>query len=74
MELLELQKEIINASWNIQKRESGDQPSDRFVEDADIVRQSQQSAISQLSELSSMIPEDLQPKIEPTEAAMGAND
>ena len=70
-ELLELQKEIINAAWNIQKRESGRQPSDRFVEDADVVRQSQQSAISQLDQLSSMLTEErLRPMLQQARSAM----
>ncbi len=51
MELAELQKEIINATWNIQRRESGRTPSSQFAEDIDVVIESQSGAISQLDQL-----------------------
>lgn len=51
MELLQLQKEIINAAWNIQRRESGHQPSERFAEDVNVVQESQGAAITQLEQV-----------------------
>ncbi len=55
MELAELQKEIINATWNIQRRESGRSPSSQYTEDVDVVVNSQSNALSQLEQLSGAI-------------------
>ncbi|MDA7867064.1 hypothetical protein N9B57_03920, partial [Verrucomicrobia bacterium] len=55
MELAELQKEIINATWNIQRRESGRSPSSQYPDDLNVIIESQASAISQLEELSGEI-------------------
>ncbi len=52
MELLELQKDIISAAWNIQRRESGRQPSAQFVDDVNVVLESQGAAIAQLEQVS----------------------
>lgn len=51
MELLRLQKEIINAAWNIQRRESGRRPSEQFAEDVNVVQESQSAAITQLEQV-----------------------
>ena len=51
MELLRLQKEIINAAWNIQRRESGRQASEQFAEDVNVVQESQSAAITQLEQV-----------------------
>ena len=51
MELLQLQKEIINAAWNIQRRESGRQASEQFVDDVNIVQESQRAALTQLEQV-----------------------
>ena len=51
MELLRLQKEIINAAWNIQRRESGRQPSELFAEDVNVVQESQSAVITQLEQV-----------------------
>lgn len=51
MELLRLQKEIINAAWNIQRRESGPQASEQFAEDVNVVQESQSAAITQLEQV-----------------------
>lgn len=49
--LLELQKEIVSATWNLQRREKRDKPSPKFAEDAGVVRESQSDALSQAREL-----------------------
>lgn len=51
MELLQLQKEIINAAWNIQRRESGRQASKQFAEDVNVVQESQGAALMQLEQV-----------------------
>ena len=51
MELLRLQKEIVNAAWNIQRRESERRPSELFAEDVNVVRESQDVAITQLEQV-----------------------
>ena len=51
IDLLRLQKEIINAAWNIQRRESERRPSDLFAEDVNVVRESQGVAITQLEQV-----------------------
>ncbi len=55
MELAELQKEIINATWNIQRRESGRTPSEQYPDDINVVIESQASAIDQLQQLNGEI-------------------
>lgn len=50
-ELAELQKQIINATWSLVRRERGGEPSPAFANDADVVTQSQQQALQQLDEL-----------------------
>lgn len=56
MELAELQKEIINATWNIQRRESGRKPSTQFVDDVHVVLKSQSANITQLEQVAQEIP------------------
>ena len=51
IDLLRLQKEIINAAWNIQRRESGRQASEQFAEDVNVVQESQSAAITQLEQV-----------------------
>jgi len=50
MELAELQKEIINATWRIIRRETGASPTGAFASDADLLVESQQSAVEQVDE------------------------
>jgi hypothetical protein len=50
-ELAELQKEIINATWKLVRREVANEPSPEFAEDVNLISQSQASAIEQLAEL-----------------------
>ena len=45
--LAELQKQIINGTWKLIRRETDRKPSTRFVEDAKVLRDSQHSAIEQ---------------------------
>jgi hypothetical protein len=49
--LLELQKQIITASWNIQRRENPGKLSPQFKSDAAVVKQSQDEAIAKAGEL-----------------------
>lgn len=49
--LAELQKEIINGTWKLIRRETGVKPSEKFVEDSEVLRESQRSAIEQAAAL-----------------------
>ncbi|MDA1277112.1 MAG: hypothetical protein O2960_24120 [Verrucomicrobia bacterium] len=49
--LAELQKEILNATWNIRRRENRTKPSSKYKEDAEVVRDSQEEALEQATEL-----------------------
>jgi len=46
--LAELQKQIITATWNIQRRETGKTPSANFQKDAETVKESQEKALEQV--------------------------
>jgi len=50
-QLAQLQKDIINATWKLIRRETGSKPTDAFKSDAEQVRTSQESAIEQASAL-----------------------
>jgi len=50
-QLLELQKQIITASWNIQRREAAEKLSREYKKDTSVVHESQDSAISKAEEL-----------------------
>jgi hypothetical protein len=50
-ELADLQKEIINATWKLVRRETRDTPTEEFPKDAQLLEESQQSAIERLSAL-----------------------
>ncbi|MBM4092468.1 MAG: hypothetical protein FJ276_24050, partial [Planctomycetes bacterium] len=49
--LAELQKQIINATWNIVRRETGERPSEPFVSDTGVVAESQRDALKQTEAL-----------------------
>ena len=49
-ELSKLQKEIISATWKLIRRES-DPPSELFIEDVEVIRDSQASVLNQLAKL-----------------------
>jgi hypothetical protein len=49
--LADLQKQIITATWNIQRRESGAKPSSAYKKDIGVVHQSQEQALEQAQEL-----------------------
>ncbi|MFO1513232.1 MAG: hypothetical protein U1F83_10025 [Verrucomicrobiota bacterium] len=46
--LAELQKQIITATWNIQRRETSKTPTAHFKKDAETVKESQEKALEQL--------------------------
>ncbi|HEX5222185.1 MAG TPA: hypothetical protein VFZ59_21705 [Verrucomicrobiae bacterium] len=46
--LAELQKQIITATWNIQRRETGTSPTENFKKDAETVKESQENALEQV--------------------------
>ena len=50
--LAELQKQIISATWNLQRRETTSKPSDKYKSDVDVIHQSQQQGLDQLKEAS----------------------
>lgn len=50
-ELADMQKEIINATWKLIRREIGTQPTSEFAGDSQLVAESQQTAIDRLAQL-----------------------
>ena len=46
--LSELQKQVINATWNLLRRETNPKPSEKFKDDATVVKDSQEKALEQL--------------------------
>ena len=50
-QLAELQKQIINGTWKLIRRETGARPSNKLVEDAKVLEDSQHSAIEQAAQL-----------------------
>jgi hypothetical protein len=55
MQLAELQKEIINATWRVIRRETLSKPTAEFETDVNLLIESQQSAISQVDELAQQL-------------------
>ena len=55
MELVDLQREIVYAIWNLSRREILDVVSDKFVEDVMVVSDSQTTAIGLLDEQAQMV-------------------
>jgi len=49
--LAELQKQIVTATWNLQRRETGAKPSGKFQPDAKVIQDSQKEALSQAQAL-----------------------
>jgi hypothetical protein len=54
-QLGELQKQIINATWKIQRTESKEKPSAKFKDDATVVRNSQDKALLQAEAMSEKV-------------------
>lgn len=54
-ELADAQKEIINATWKLIRRETAAVPSSEFAVDVDTIQQSQQSLIDRLAELAERV-------------------
>ncbi len=50
-QLAELQKQIINGTWKLIRRETGSKPSAKLGEDGKVLEQSQQAAIEQAGQL-----------------------
>jgi hypothetical protein len=53
--LAELQKEIINGTWKLIRRETGSKPSEKFGEDSKVLLDSQHSASEQAAQLSGQL-------------------
>jgi len=51
-QLAELQKQVVNGTWKVIRRETGAKPTDAFAEDVKLLRESQQSAIEQAGAMS----------------------
>lgn len=54
-QLANLQKQIINATWKLIRRETSARPTEKFKEDAELIRDSQQSAIDQVKKLAEKV-------------------
>lgn len=57
-ELAEIQKQIITATWNLIRRETGSTPTAEFAGDTDVLAESQEQALQQLQELAEAIRDD----------------
>ena len=51
LKLAELQKQIINATWNLQRKRQGQQPSGAYKKDVGVVQESQEKALAQAEAL-----------------------
>lgn len=51
MQLAELEKQIVSGTWNLLRRETAAQPSEKFKPDSQTLLESQQSAIEQAGQL-----------------------
>jgi hypothetical protein len=54
-QLAELQKQIVNATWRLIRRETGSTPTDQFADDVKLVRESQQALIEKAEALGEKI-------------------
>lgn len=54
-QLAELQKQIVNATWRLIRRETGSTPTDKFADDVKLVRESQQAVIEKAEALGEKI-------------------
>ena len=50
-QLAELQKEIINGTWKLVRRETGAKPTDKLAQDGKVLKEAQQSAIEKADQL-----------------------
>jgi hypothetical protein len=50
-QLAELQKEIINGTWKLVRRETGGKPTEKLAEDGKVLKEAQQSAIEKADQL-----------------------
>lgn len=57
-ELAELQKQIINATWKVIRRETGDARSPAFAGDVDTIAKSQADALDQVQQLAENVSDD----------------
>jgi len=57
-ELAELQKQIINATWKVIRREMGDAPTEKLVVDVNTIATSQDDALQHLNELATKVTDD----------------
>lgn len=53
--LAELQKEIVTGTWNVIRREANAAPGEKFVEDVQLLHDSQTTALEQLEELAGRV-------------------
>ncbi len=51
LKLAELQKQIMNATWNLQRKQQGQSPTDPYKKDVAVVEESQQKALAQAEAL-----------------------
>jgi hypothetical protein len=54
-QLAELQKQIINATWKLQRQETGKSPTPQYKKDATVIEESQNKALEQLGQLKQRI-------------------
>lgn len=52
-QLAELQKEVVSATWNLQRRVSGNLPTKQFKSDAEVIEESESEALNMLQQIKS---------------------
>lgn len=57
-QLAELQKQVINATWKVIRREVGPQPAESLVEDIESIHDGQADALGQLQRLTAQVTDD----------------
>ncbi len=60
--LAELQKEVINATWRLIRRETRPKPSEQFAEDSKLIKESQHTVLEQADELAERLQDSVSKK------------
>ena len=58
-QLAELQKQIINGTWNVMRRETSGELTDQFTDDVTLLVESQSTALEQVDELAARLDDEL---------------
>ena len=68
--LADLQKQIISATWNLKRRETGPKPSEKYKDDAQLIQDSQEQALEQARAMEGTADDRLKSFVDAAEKAM----